>query len=393
VSAVLAVLAVTTLWSPASMRHAGAAASSNALPAFARKYGVNCTTCHWPVSPKLNGFGLLFRWRGYRMVDELNKSLKVDDVKNHLAARGIVAYEYAKTNGEPTELAEFTLPTLSLFYVGSFGKNYGAWFELGYSGDVLVQLQGVWGKEKTFGGVRGGEFLWLAETGLAGFDRVVTPTGPLVIEEPLTDQVPFTLGGQKLGLESYFVVANTRFSAMVLNGYNLDNGLTEDKSKDFALTAQHLFDMRGSGITALAYRGSMNTRPDDDAPIDAYYTRFALSGNYIFSNLELAVGGALARDYGYVADGSVGKGWGWWGSVLYNFPRTPLHTNIALNARYEYLNSNTDATGIAVNRYYFGFAAPVTNPMYLRLRGEYYYDHRGDGSNSNGLAIQADLAW
>ena len=84
-------------------RHAAAG-----VPAFARKYGVNCTTCHWPVSPKLNGFGLRFRWRGYRMENEVGQSLKVDDVKNHLAYRATGEYAYVKAKGGPAFWREMT---------------------------------------------------------------------------------------------------------------------------------------------------------------------------------------------------------------------------------------------------------------------------------------------
>jgi len=39
--------------------------SANAIPAFARKYGTSCQTCH-SVYPKLNPFGEAFRHNGYR---------------------------------------------------------------------------------------------------------------------------------------------------------------------------------------------------------------------------------------------------------------------------------------------------------------------------------------
>src|SRR6202011_2666048 len=42
------------------------AAPASAIPAFARKYGLRCTTCHesWPV---LNDFGRNFRDNGYQL--------------------------------------------------------------------------------------------------------------------------------------------------------------------------------------------------------------------------------------------------------------------------------------------------------------------------------------
>ena len=45
------------------------AAPAEAIPAFARRYGLTCMTCHDPV-PKLNGFGEQFLARGYRMSDD-----------------------------------------------------------------------------------------------------------------------------------------------------------------------------------------------------------------------------------------------------------------------------------------------------------------------------------
>jgi len=46
-----------------------ASQSANALPAFARKYGLRCSACHesWPA---LNNFGLKFRDNGYQLMNE-----------------------------------------------------------------------------------------------------------------------------------------------------------------------------------------------------------------------------------------------------------------------------------------------------------------------------------
>ncbi|HXZ40124.1 MAG TPA: hypothetical protein VEG68_05240, partial [Terriglobales bacterium] len=42
---------------------------ANALPAFARKYGLRCSACHetWPI---LNNFGLKFRDNGYQLMND-----------------------------------------------------------------------------------------------------------------------------------------------------------------------------------------------------------------------------------------------------------------------------------------------------------------------------------
>jgi hypothetical protein len=50
-----------------------------AIPAFARKYQTSCQTCH-TVFPKLNAFGLAFRYRGYRMPGETEEMIKEKQV-------------------------------------------------------------------------------------------------------------------------------------------------------------------------------------------------------------------------------------------------------------------------------------------------------------------------
>ena len=50
-----------------------------ALPAFARRYGTSCTTCH-AIIPKLNPFGIAFRNNGYRIPVNDEKFVKTPDV-------------------------------------------------------------------------------------------------------------------------------------------------------------------------------------------------------------------------------------------------------------------------------------------------------------------------
>ncbi len=39
---------------------------SKAVASFARELGQSCTLCHWAV-PKLNHFGIMYKYNGYRM--------------------------------------------------------------------------------------------------------------------------------------------------------------------------------------------------------------------------------------------------------------------------------------------------------------------------------------
>ena len=46
---------------------------ANAMPLFARKYGVPCSTCHTTI-PRLNETGYKFRAAGFRLLEEIGKS-------------------------------------------------------------------------------------------------------------------------------------------------------------------------------------------------------------------------------------------------------------------------------------------------------------------------------
>lgn len=52
---------------------------ASGIPAFARKYGTSCHTCHIAY-PKLNAFGSAFRLRGYRMPGETENMIKEEPV-------------------------------------------------------------------------------------------------------------------------------------------------------------------------------------------------------------------------------------------------------------------------------------------------------------------------
>ncbi len=76
----VAALAIATLFVALAPK------SSNAIPAYARRYGVECTTCHSPIPPRLNNVGMLYRRYGLRLPDaDANGHLEVKNV----AATGI----------------------------------------------------------------------------------------------------------------------------------------------------------------------------------------------------------------------------------------------------------------------------------------------------------------
>ena len=77
---------------------------AHAIPAWARKYNMNCSGCHSPAVPRLNGKGYAFKWAGYRMPEEIGENQEVKQVSEYLAARFVFNYSWNKTQTEPTEV-------------------------------------------------------------------------------------------------------------------------------------------------------------------------------------------------------------------------------------------------------------------------------------------------
>src|SRR5437763_4330404 len=76
----------------------GAAVPANAMPLFARKYGVPCSTCHSTI-PRLNETGYKFRAAGFRMPEEIGKSdEKKFELGDFFAARAQARYDTQATN-------------------------------------------------------------------------------------------------------------------------------------------------------------------------------------------------------------------------------------------------------------------------------------------------------
>ena len=66
---------------------------ANALPAFARKYGLRCSACHetWPI---LNNFGLKFRDNGYQSRPTQVHGIDLVTDKPHVVAEHVAAEKF-----------------------------------------------------------------------------------------------------------------------------------------------------------------------------------------------------------------------------------------------------------------------------------------------------------
>jgi hypothetical protein len=127
-----------------------------AIPAFARKYNVNCTACH-SAMPYLNSTGRSFKEAGWRMPDEdgvidmeeqpaqaISKDLWVE--KYFPAAARIKGYIVDKREGSDTKIRP--LHEVEIFAAGSFWKT----------GSFFVEMEGE--DEESFEVALAGEAGW-----------------------------------------------------------------------------------------------------------------------------------------------------------------------------------------------------------------------------------------
>ncbi len=379
-------------------------ASSNALPAWARKYNMKCSGCHYPVVPRLNATGIAFKWAGYRMPNEIGENLEVKKIEEYLSTRGIVRYSYAKTERAPTEVNALTAPKVSVFAAGGIGKRYGTYFELEREEegtvDLVAVVSAVWGNENGFGGVRAGTGHLLVGGALAGFDR---PTGiltPLPLSETTTAAVPFRFAGDQSGVEAFYVLGGkNRTSVQILNGTSAPNedgteGRANTKN-DFLVSNQFMWDDAGSGITTIGYFGKLaSANAEAGSPTTRYY-RLAASANKFMGPFELLAGYVYSKDSNLPVSTqntrTTANGSGYWLSGEYSVPKS--HWTIF--GRYEFLDPNRKTSEDALRRIVLGSVIPATLPEYLRLGVEYFRDVpqlRGS-ARRNGIALEVFVAF
>ena len=376
---------------------------AHAIPAWARRYNVNCNYCHAPVVPRLNATGYAFRWRGFRMPEEeaIGENQEVSNISDYVSARFDFRYTYRKVESEPTAANAFDLNNATIFAGGAIGRHFGAFMEFETAIDEPVELQntlyGVWGKEDSYGGARVGMMHWLLRGSVAGFDRPTGLSAFTPLGSPLTQGgVPFRFAQDELSAELFYVKSKNRFSVQLLNGINAE-GIEghSPNTKDFAVIDQLIYDPYGSGVTAVAYFGSIDDL-DPDVDETAHYQRYAITANKIYKGFEVMGGYVYAKDndlpVGAVFNAESVTGYGFWGYAGYTFPNA---NSLTAYGSYQLINSNTDIDDAGNNRFLLGLALPVNLPEYLKLVAEYTFDNprNADNPNTQAFAVQALLVF
>jgi len=282
---------------------------ANAIPAFARKYGLPCSACHigWP---ELNNFGQVFRDNGYQMMNERDSPITRDPSYFPITVRITPQWHRESANNQIVDnspgsgdggtgegsfhpgtltTSGFDLSGLDLWFAGTLYKNIS--FSVLPSSDENAQFH----FENAF--VRFDNLLhtpWLNfKVGKFELDLPVSEKRLLTLSgdggfyyiyhfTPLGDQNPFGgIGDNQMGVELSGHNSNsyTRYAFSVLSsvdgnpGFLLSNGNPAGRTYDYYGHFEQGFNTFGNGfmkVGAYAYFGFAPTFFQTSAGVPIY---------------------------------------------------------------------------------------------------------------------------
>lgn len=297
---------------------------AEATPAYGRRYGVMCQTCHAPLPPRLNNVGILFRKLGFRMPDSDEegrftiKSVPAQGIGDAASVVVDVAARRDKEAEAGENRASIELGEVELVAGTAIGKRLAvqAMFVPWDEGEIELEnaeVQFNAGSARHQLVLRGGlmqTYLWQK----ANHGRLTLSTTLVFAPRAVEEVGPFEgfgLGADQIGAEAGYLFSSlkdgrlrsTMLTAAVLNGVDLEGerALRNTTSgSDVYLQALQLFGDRNT-VGAFYYRGRtfLPAEPAEGRPFSgrSRFSRYGLFGNYlVFNRLDLTAGGALGWD-------------------------------------------------------------------------------------------------
>lgn len=305
---------------------------AHALPMFARKYGVACSTCHAPAAPRLNAVGFKFRRAGFRMPEQIGQDETSDfDLAHYFAAVAMVQYEVTQTSDKTVAPSTsqtantFSMPELQLHpLTGSFARHFATRAQITLSPDEGVAVEnayarGTWGTRDMWFETRAG--LMHPFEGFGASDFPIGVSTPLILVQGanFNQDTLYRIGDiNRVGAEVGVQWMDTALSVMVTNtltatGTGAEGTVRDtDNRKNFIVVAHQLIG-NFSGVSAYWAHGWTNLPTDpvafaagtDMATWRNRFDRLALFGSIGNGTLFGYAGGAVGWDRALdVASGS-----------------------------------------------------------------------------------------
>ncbi len=346
-----------------------------AIPAWSRKYGVACATCHYPAPPRLNRYGHEFRRAQFRLPDEFNKEADWKSLGNYIAMRIRARYEYSSPEegfpGGSTVKNSFKLNDATFFYAGPVAKNFSGFVELERPGDsaeieAVVSIGGIRGKPDSFWTFRVGQFHTLARVGFGGLDRPTGISTPNALSRALVSGNGFKLNQDQVGVEATYVRKSQRLIGQILNGSDLTSGATtdqadENRAKDILLAYELMWGKVASGLTVFAYDGEQDDLTTAVAPDVVKIKRYGVTAAHVWKNGFEVQGGYVVGTDDYdvpVATVDSIDGSGYWVEVEKYFSKMK---DLTIFGRYDNTDPNDDVDNDVRKQVTIGLTWPVAD--------------------------------
>ena len=257
---------------------------AQAIPAFARKYGMPCSACH-EAWPKLNNFGQVFKDNGYQLGNDKDAPIFQQPgywpisfrmTPNwHRENSNRVQVDQAPSGVQGVTTAGRDLSGLDILTGGTLNKNISFLLTPSADSTASFHFESVW--------VRFDNLLktsWLnVKVGKFELDNVFSEKrnqtlsntgGPYQIYhyQPANDisagTTPFGIGDNQLGFEVMGHSKNsyTRYSVSVLSSNDGQVGLPTSNAYDVFLAGSQAFEVAGLGLQRVggfAYFGQLPT--------------------------------------------------------------------------------------------------------------------------------------
>ena len=261
---------------------AGASQTAQAIPAFARKYGLPCSACH-EAWPKLNNFGQVFKDNGYQLGNDKDAPIFHEPAYWPISFRMTPNWHRENTDKVPVDgvgvngvtTHGFDLSGLDILTAGTLNKNISFLLVPSADSTGAFHFESAWVRfdnllKTSWLNVKMGKFeldnvfsekrnLTLSNTG-----------GPYQIYHYQPDgdvsagTNAFGIGDNQIGLEVMGHSKNsyTRYSVSVLSSVDGNVGLPTSNSYDVFLAGSQAFEVGGLGLQRVggfAYFGRLPT--------------------------------------------------------------------------------------------------------------------------------------
>jgi len=307
---------------------------ADAIPAYARRYDTKCETCHFPMPPRLNNTGILFRRSGFRLPDADEKgNLTLNTVPAHSIgeAASVVAnfdgrYDQVVNPGDSKSTME--LVEIVLLTGTAVGEHLSVQTTfIPHTSEGAVELEGAefqanYGKPTGQWSIRGGRIepnLWQK-----GTHGTITLAGNLALSDassvPVGDFAGFGIGVDQVGLEGGYTYTRlhngksctTMLSGAVLNGVDEAGDPASRNTTDGADVYFQAIQLFGARNTAGAFYYKGRTLIDPlgllvpPGPFRDHFSRYGAMGNYVLlDRLDLEAAFADGKDHSDEINGNV----------------------------------------------------------------------------------------